>query len=231
MASAISRMRRPEAHRRPYRTIAFWIGATAMALAAGVYVTTTALYLAPPNPVAARHLRTINRVMYPFFSQNWHLFAPSPIRTNFVLTARCRVGDKVTAWQDIHTPILARHHRDRNSPMGRLLRTQSAAVHQLLGRSTDEWLPLICRRDGTLPACRGEDHASRRTRETALFIINRVASAACDRLVAVGQTSAVQGRVLVHQPPPWSQRHLPSEAGTTRYMLLPWGNYQAWRSR
>ncbi|MGH2396276.1 MAG: DUF5819 family protein [bacterium] len=213
------------------RAIVFWTSATVMALAAGVYVMTATLYLAPPNPVAALHLRIINRVMYPFFSQNWHLFAPSPIRTNFVLTARCRVGSKVTAWQDISTPMLARHHRDRNSPMGRMLRTQSAAVHQLLGRPTDEWLPLICRRDRSLPACRGEDNASRKTRETAMFTINRVASAACDRLVGLGQTSAVQARILVHQPPPWSQRHLPGEAGTTRYMLLSWGDYQAWRSR
>lgn len=232
MTEAVTGSTRPMEARLPLsRTIALWLSATVMTSVAGIYVMTVAVYLAPPNPVAALHLRIINRVIYPFFSQNWHLFAPSPIRTNFVLTARCRVGDKVTAWQDIHTPLLARHHRDRNSPMGRLLRTQSAAVHQLLGRTTDEWLPLICRRDRTLPACRGEDDASRKTRETALFTINRVASAACDRLVGLEQTSAVQGRILVHQPPPWSQRALPSDAGTTRYMLLPWGEYQGWRSR
>lgn len=220
-----------EARPKLYRVMAFWTSAIIAALAAAAYVITTVLYLAPPNPVTALHLRAINTVMYPFFSQNWHLFAPSPIRTNFVLTARCRVGGKVTEWQDISTPMLARHHRDRNSPMGRLLRTQNSAVHQLLGRSGDEWLQLICRRDRTHPACRGEDEASKRTRETALFIINRVASAACDRFVGVGRTSAVQGQILVHQPPPWSQRHFPSEAGSTRYVPLPWGDYQSWRRR
>ncbi len=211
--------------------IAFWTSAITMAAAAAAYLVITVLYLAPPNPVAVLHMQTINTVMYPFFSQNWHLFAPSPIRTNFILTARCREGDKVTEWQDLSTPMLARHHRDRNSPMGRLLRTQTTAVHQVLGRSSDEWLPLICRRDRTLPVCRGEDQASRRARETALFIINRVASAACDQLIGVGRASAVQGRILVHQPPPWSQRHVPSVAGTTRYVQLPWGDYQAWRKR
>ncbi|MGH2374771.1 MAG: DUF5819 family protein [bacterium] len=217
-----------------HSALAIWTTAVTAAVAAAAYagyVLITVLYLAPPNPVTALHLRSINTIMYPLFAQNWHLFAPSPIRMNFVLTARCRVGDEVTEWRDITTPLLARHHEDRNSPMSRLLRTQSTAVHQVLGRTGDEWLPLVCRRDQTLPACRGEDESSRRTRERALFLINRVASAGCDRLVGIGRANAVQGRILVHNPPPWSQRHLPSDGGRTRYIPLPWGEYQAWRKQ
>lgn len=216
---------------RIVRSLVFWVSVMGAAVGATLYVAITMLYLAPPNPIKARHLQKVNAVMYPFFQQNWHLFAPNPIRSNFVLTARCRVGDRVSDWQDISTPLLARHHSNRNSPMGRLLRTPGAAVHQILGRSSDEWLPLICRRDPSSAACRGEDEVSSRVRENAQFIINRVASASCDRWVGIGHASAVQARILVHEPPPWSQRHLGAEAGTTRYVSLPWAEYQAWWGR
>lgn len=211
------------------RAIVVWATMVIMASVSAAYAGIAFLYLTPPNPVKAQHLRTLNAIMYPLLSQNWHLFAPNPIRSNFVLTFRCRVGDTVTAWHDATAPMLSRHHRDRNSPMGRLLRPQNTAMHQVVGLTADEWLPLICRRDPNVPFCRGADEVTRRQRQTGLFVISRVASAGCDSLVGSQRASAVQARILIHQPPPWSRRHLTSEAGTTRYLPLPWDAYQFWR--
>src|SRR4030067_657750 len=84
-----------------------------------VYVGNTTLYLAPPNPVTAQLLPVIRAIQNPLFAQNWHLFAPDPVKSDFVLTVRCRTKDEVSAWQDITAPLLARHQSARTSPLAR----------------------------------------------------------------------------------------------------------------
>lgn len=213
------------------RRAVVWATTLLMTVVCGSYFVLTVLYLAPPNPVKAIHLQSLHAFMHPLFQQNWHLFAPTPIRSNFVVTVRCRTGSRVTEWIDMTMPMLARHHRQRNSPWGRVLRIQNAAVHQLVGRTTDEWLPLICKRSPSLPACRGEDPLTRLQRQLGLAVISRVALAACrDRLGPDGATAA-QARILIHEPPPWSQRSMPSAAGKTRSLTLPWQDAPPWGRR
>src|SRR3989337_1611903 len=127
-----------------------------------VYVGNTTLYLAPPNPVTAQLLPVIRAIQNPLFAQNWHLFAPDPVKSDFVLTVRCRTKDEVSAWQEITAPLLARHHKAPKSPLGRGLRG----------------------------------------------------------------VSRVQLALLIHTPPPFSRRAQPPEAGSTRYVILPWLPYQ-----
>lgn len=201
---------------------AAWLAAVVMAVVFVAYITTALLYLAPPNPLSLLHAQAIRGLLHPFFSQNWHLFAPNPVRTNLVLTVRCRVGGQVTPWIDPFTPWLARHHRNRVSPMGKMLRIPQNAMFAVLGRSTDEWRPLICRRMPEAPLCRGEDPGSRRQRELGLYVLQRVGSAVCDRAASGGQIGGVQPRILIHEPPPWSRRMWPAEAGSTTYLRLPW---------
>jgi len=202
-----------------------WLAAAMMAAAFVVYVTSVLLYLAPPNPLSLLHARAIRGLLHPFFSQNWHLFAPNPVRTNLVLTVRCRIGGRVTSWVDPFTPWLARHHRSRVSPMGKMLRIPQNAMFAVLGRSADDWRPLICRRTPQAPLCRGEDPASRRQRELGLLVLQRAGSAVCDRIAGGGRIGGVQLRILIHEPPPWSRRMLPAEAGSTKYLALPWLPY------
>lgn len=193
-----------------------------------VYVTNTFLYLAPANPVKLRHARVIYGIEQPLFSQNWHLFAPNPIKTNFVLAIRCRTRRDVTPWRDPFTPLLVTHHRNRFTPMGKVVRIPLNAIFSFLGRTTDEWRPLICRRQPGRPACRGDDPPTKKQRDLGRFLLQRISSASCDQLVGPGHTTAVQVRILIHTPPPFSQRMLPSDRGTTKYLTLPWLSYQPW---
>lgn len=208
-----------------------WATTLLMALVCGSYFALAILYLAPPNPVKALHLARVYAIMHPLFQQNWHLFAPVPIRSNFVLIVRCRTGTRITEWIDVTMPMLARHHRQRNSPWGRVLRIHNAAVHQLVGRTTDEWLPLICKRSANLPACRGEDPATQRQRQVGMAVIYRVALSTCRTVLGPDMATATQARILIHEPPPWSQRLLPSSAGQTRFLTLPWQEAPAWGRR
>lgn len=195
-----------------------------------LYLANTFLYLTPPNPVKLQFLPLINSLEHPYFSQNWHLFAPKPIKSNFVMVVRCSLLDgTVTSWHDPVTPLLATHHRNRLSPMGKVLRVPQNAIFAFLGRNPDEWRPLLCRQNPSLPMCQGKDPVTKMHRELGKFMLTRLASAACDELIGPGRTAAVQVRLLLHKPPPISQRHMPSEAGSTTYLTLPWTSYQPWR--
>lgn len=213
------------------RTVVAWTGIVVAAGVSAVYLASTVLFLAPPNPLTLQMLPVIRGLHGPFFAQNWHLFAPNPIRTNFVLTVRCRVGDEVTAWHDPFTPVLARHHLNRFSPMGKIIRMPQGAIYLFLGRSSDEWRLLICRRAPEVPACRAGDRARAQQRAFGRTILDRLGSAACDDLVGYGRASHVQARILIHEPPPWSKRDLPGEVGSTKYLQLPWAGYQTRVSR
>lgn len=202
-----------------------WIAAAVMTMVSMVYLASALIYLAPPNPVSLLHLQTVRGLLHPFFAQNWHLFAPNPIRTNLVLTVRCKVGPRITPWLDPYTPWLVQHHRNRFSPMGKMLRVPQHAMFAVLGRSADEWRPLVCRRTPDSPFCRGEDPLARRQRELGLYILQRISSVVCDGVAGPGHAESVQPRILIHEPPPWSKRTLPASAGSTKYLALPWMPY------
>ncbi len=207
------------------RTMAAWAAVTVATALFTAYVAITFLYLSPPNPLTLQLWPVILRTEHPFFAQNWHLFAPSPIRTNLVLTVRCRVGDRVGPWRDPFAPLLARHHANRITAMGKVIRIPGNTMHLVLGWSADEWRPLLCRRDRGHPVCRGEDPRAIRQRELGQFLVQRIASMACDDAVGPDQASHVQARILIHEPPPWSQRLMPADAGSTKYVELPWLPY------
>jgi hypothetical protein len=187
-----------------------------MVAGALVYLANAYLYLTPPNPVKARLLRWNDAIMHPLFAQNWHLFAPNPINRNFVLTVRCKVGRTVGAWEDVTTPLLARHHLDRHTPLARLLRVQQNAIFLYLGRSTDEWRRVVCRKQPHLRACRDDPEIAAR-RERGRYVLQEVTRRHCARRGAEWG----QARILIHRPPVWSQRSLPLHQGEVLYILLP----------
>jgi len=205
--------------------ILVWLTVLFLGTAASVYVVNTFFYLTPPNPIKLQLYPILYALEHPFFAQNWHLFAPNPIKTNFILAIRCRLSDRITPWYDPYTPLLAAHQRNRFTPMGKVLRIPQNAIFAFLGRNTDEWLPLLCKQKRDLLSCRGEDVVTKKQRDLGKFLLQRLSSAACDDLVGAGQAVAVQVRIYLHRPPTISQRHLPSEAGSTMYLTLPWTPY------
>ncbi len=204
-----------------YRKLSVWFAAAVCAVVLGTYFSATFLYLTPPNPVKARHLGTILSVELPLFSQNWHLFAPNPVRSNLLLAGRCGVGSQTTPWTDLTTPFVAGHHRNRFSRLGKLLRPTQDALYLILGRNLDEWRPLVCKRFPTDERCRN-DRERQKARELGTYIVQRVVSASC---AGVPGVQRVQARIIVHDPPPWSRRHDRQDAGKMRYLTLPWMEY------
>jgi hypothetical protein len=56
-----------------------------------VHVGAVFLHVAPSNTVSTQYREDIDGYIYPFFEQNWALFAPNPVAENFRLQAQSRV--------------------------------------------------------------------------------------------------------------------------------------------
>ncbi|MGY3057502.1 hypothetical protein ACVWZD_001747 [Streptomyces sp. TE3672] len=71
-----------------------------------VHVLLVFLHVAPSNTVSKRYSPLVNAWVYPFFEQNWRLFAPDPESVNrkiLARTAHTEAGGsvKVSAWFDL----------------------------------------------------------------------------------------------------------------------------------
>jgi hypothetical protein len=71
-----------------------------------VHVVLVFLHVAPSNPVSKRYSQQINAWVYPFFEQNWRLFAPNPDSVNRQILARtAQTGSgtpmRVSPWVDL----------------------------------------------------------------------------------------------------------------------------------
>lgn len=81
--------------------------AVVLCLAASfVHVILVFLHVAPANPVSKRYSPLINAWVYPFFEQNWRLFAPDPESVNRQILARtAHTGSdgsvQVSPWFDL----------------------------------------------------------------------------------------------------------------------------------
>jgi uncharacterized protein DUF5819 len=209
--------------------LAFRAGVFVMGLAFGAYVCNTVLYLAPPNPVKAQWLPVITALAHPLFVQNWHLFGPDPIRVNYVLAVQCRTRDGVSDWHDVTQPMVTRHHQNRLTPLGRLMRVHQNAIRVFLGLDYDEWRSLACRRDPSSGGCRRQQPVDARRRDIGLRLLRSAARDACDALVGPDRTQALRMRILMHTPPPWSRRFEAASQGSTEFLPIGWFEVESGR--
>ena len=76
------------------------LGISALAL---YHLTITFLTNSPTNTVSTRFATPIAKWVYPWFEQNWRLFAPNPMSQNFTVEARVSTDcySRVTPWYNL----------------------------------------------------------------------------------------------------------------------------------
>lgn len=193
----------------------------------------TLLYLTPLNPIKLHLNQAVVNYISPFFVQNWHLFAPDPVKDSRVLMVSCRLRaadgtERITEWSDISTPLREARYHNRFTPADRLDRPQSSAVHTIFQK--DDTLRLLEKRPADTPEYQAMLDELRRVeqekRERGFELLNRIASAHCDRLYGPGRTEQVRTRLAVLTFPRFSERHLPDSEGELSYVLMDWAPYQ-----
>ncbi|MFN7115866.1 MAG: DUF5819 family protein [Saprospiraceae bacterium] len=90
------------------------------------------LSVGPDNPIKHVHKKAIDAYVYPFFTQNWNLFAPNPINSNHTMAMRFVVvypNDTVTTeWFDILAPITEKRKGILFSPLQRVEKYLSSVI-------------------------------------------------------------------------------------------------------
>ncbi|KQX62616.1 hypothetical protein ASD48_28270 [Streptomyces sp. Root1310] len=171
-----------------------------------VHVILVFLHVAPPNTISKKYSPLINSWVYPFFEQNWRLFAPDPESVNRQILARtAHTGSdgsfQVSPWFDLSAV-------DRSAVLHDPFPSHTA--QNLLRRA---WA-------GYVDSHGGDDRA--RT-ERALMMQKYLGNIAADRAAARenGPFDFIQLRVVT-LPIPVAGPAVGNRPPTAENRLLPW---------
>jgi hypothetical protein len=194
----------------------------------------TLAFLTPLNPVKLRALPLINAYMVPLFEQRWELFAPDPLVDTRYLLVSCRLkreggGVDERPYSNMTAAYRELKHRYRLTPADRLERAQFAPIHMMMGEQDALAKRLLAHPDNDSPEFAKareviEENRNERGR-AGVRLLDRVASAECDRLYGRGRATEVRVRMAIVKSPPFSQRQRPTEQGEAKYIDFPWGKY------
>lgn len=195
----------------------------------------TLVHLTPLSPAKLRVMPSVSSYINPFFSQDWHLFAPDPVRDSQVIVVNCRViqpdGSTVEmGWSDISTPFREATYRNRFSSADYITKLHSAITHAYLTPGSELLHTFVEKRTdeesdyNKLVDYMSEDRTADLDR--AVKYLNRIASAHCDRLYAVGQTKEVRVRIVGLAYPRFSERFKADEDGDYSFYDLAWVPYE-----
>lgn len=226
-------LRTPAAGRpRALRRIA--VAATVALVAAVVptHAAMTFLHVAPTNPVSVAANSAVTSWIYPYFQQNWQLFAPDPVsRDNGVLAqGRTSADGEATGYVDLSSPMLER--KLHSLVPDRLPYVVSGASHSFL-TARQNVLDAMPSDSPPLSAA-GEEVALALPKEVLEEVSPMQVAAYDDALNRLAEVAAlhvredtgadptqVQVRLVTHTFPRWSQRH-DAGLGEISYSDLPW---------
>ncbi len=189
------------------------VGKTLLLAAFAVHFFFTALYVAPANPLHAELWYVLNKVYVRFFPQNWNLFAPVPIMSDYSLLARCESDEtgehsaKPTEWTDLTGPLTAHHQVHRLSAYDRLARIQMTTMRRFIagGGPELEYMNAACTsKEGA--SCQQLLRHRELVRAEASKKLARIASAVCLANPATAGASNVRLRVRARAAVPWIDR-------------------------
>jgi hypothetical protein len=215
-----------------HRMLPFYPGLLVTVLS--VHCAMTLVYLMPLNPIVLRVAPLVERYMVPWFTQDWHLFAPDPINETRTLQISCRLqqvnGMTVeTTWADVSTPLWDAQTSQRFSAAASLSRLQAQTVQFYLDRS--EILAALDRHRMVENSAVNQLADAIRTAESghrtlATRVLARLGAVYCDRWYGAGQTAATRVRLARLRFPRFSQRQLPDTEGELRYYTFDWMPYE-----
>lgn len=185
-----------------------------------LHLALTVAYVLPLTPARMQYDRVVVPLVESYADQRWSLFAPNPLTSNESLLVKCiprpefeRVHQPSDlgsdGWEDITTPLVHAHQRNRFTPYDRASRPQGARLREFFTGSSDlmTWHHACAK--GAKDACRFEAEAMRVYRADAAAVLTAIASSYC---FEAGRTDTYAVALRLRDVPtrPWSMRHDPS---------------------
>lgn len=211
------------------------IGFTGLATAGMLtfHFTMTLLYVEPANPFRDQVQSFVEGYMTPYFTQNWHLFAPLPEEPSKHLGVVCRFaepGVPDTEVIDVTAPHYEHFQRYRLSASQRIIRSQVYPLMLVHPEKDSVTLKLEkLGEDGTeaeralvqvLQANAEDNH------QAGLRLLSRAASAECERRFPDAQMSEVHVLYYHEHAPKFSERNDPEAKGQVVSMDYGWQPYE-----
>ncbi|MGC3002275.1 DUF5819 family protein [Streptomyces sp. G35A] len=186
----------------------------------GAHMTMAALSQAPLSPAKLVYGDWVADYLDPYFSQNWQLFAPTPVSDNRGILARATCADgSVSPYYDVTARGLEKARTSRFFP-SRESRVVSAHIQNIT--SSEEILRRLRVKQTNdkkpvLPPLPYE----KATEAEAVRSLSRYAH---DQMPTVcdGNAAKVQIRMYVETLPPWSRRNDPSAEGKVMVKDFDW---------
>ena len=192
-----------------------------------IYFAAAALTTAPLNPLTLEHGAAANRVVSPFFVQNWQLFAPDPMSEDRGVVARVRCSDgTVSGFTDITSEHVKAVHDTRLFPSRMSRITSNGVLHVFL---QDPYLSRFRETASTSEAPEALpdlEQLSPEEREIRLRGERTLVAFAADTMEGqcVGDVEAVQLRYMIHRFPRWSERENWRKTGDITVLEAPWSS-------
>ena len=174
-----------------------------------VYLSLTALYVSPINPIKTQ-INTHNVVIGKFFYQDWGLFAPNPVASNTEVHVQCLSPTYVTRMTNISRGLWERHQQNRISPYDRLGRVIGNYAHGVFSISRQEvTLRHECDKNPSGESCRRSKQLRKDSVDFATQGLKRVAASFCsDQHKATGKSfDQAQIYLSSQDVQPWSKRY------------------------
>jgi hypothetical protein len=201
--------------RDPRHALSSVAKAAALCWLAGHFLLIT-LYLLPPWPPRQAVRGLLDLTVGRHFEQNWSLFAPDPIGSNFALLVRgldaaelaavAREGLPADRWYDLSAPLWDGFAQNRLTAYERMSSLQLRGVLAYLQEEPAEWAWAESCRRGDPTSCALHAAELERLRLPATIQLVRFASAFYADLGLADQLSYVALRLRETRPPPWSER-------------------------
>lgn len=157
----------------------------------------------PPTPLTAEYGKTIDRWMYPYFSQSWSFFAPTPPTEDDFVVAQYRYTSPSGAtlespWINLSRTLNEAVQRDRFSSLGIVQSTVNSAYCDLVKSELFK--------DGKLDEKLLNRLVARNQQPPSLHVLERAAMS-CYRITNLsGKPLSVRVGILNHQFPRFTHR-------------------------
>ena len=196
-----------------------------LSVAGLTYFASAVITTAPITPLTLVHGDRANRLLSPYVSQNWQLFAPDPISEDRGIAAKVRCEDgSESEYVDVTTPHVEAIHRSRFFPSRMSRVVSNGIMHVFL---QDPFLIRLregatdARAPAALPAVEELTPQERETRERGERTLHRFAAWALADSCA-GPVDEVRIRYVIHRFPRWSERERWRETGDIEVLETAW---------
>ncbi|GAB3802707.1 DUF5819 family protein [Virgibacillus kimchii] len=182
------------------------------------------LHAAPINPVKTSNLSTIERYIYPFFSQNWQLFAPDPVNVNTNILVQYKTQDgEVSDWHNISKMLINANRKNPISAYSKASRIPTGIYHGVFSENE-----LISEYSDTVDNTEFKENVDTEKiedrKKKQVDILYRFVSSSIP-LISDAEIKEVNTRIVNINPVPFSERFNKNYEVESEYVEFGWRSY------